>query len=151
MKPKNLISDSEDGTLTAEEVKEANAVERREEDIEKGDERGLQEEPKTEADPFLVEFTPDDPDNPKNWKTWYKWHCTMLSSLLILNSTLASSIPTSAMPLIMAEFNVDQEVAILQITLFLLGYVIGTFRCCIHTFLINDRSNCASTSFRNSR
>ncbi|TIC04961.1 MFS general substrate transporter [Wallemia mellicola] len=151
IKPKNLISDSEDGTLAAEEVKEANAVERREEDIEKGDESGAKEEPRTETDPFLVEFTPNDPDNPKNWKTWYKWHCTMLSSLLILNSTLASSIPTSAMPLIMAEFNVDQEVAILQITLFLLGYVIGTFRCYKHTFLINDRTNCVSTIFRNTR
>lgn len=121
------MPDSEDGTLNAAENAEAYAIEQREEDIEKGDERGEKDaaQAKEEKDPFLVEFTPDDPGNPKNWKPWYKWHCTMLSSLLILNSTLASSIPSSALANVMAEFGVSQEVAILQVTLFLLGYVVG--------------------------
>ncbi|TIB11219.1 hypothetical protein E3P89_02435 [Wallemia ichthyophaga] len=151
LKPKHQMPDSEHGTLlnnpadNADNVDNVDAaattdtknnsptrasvIERREEDVEKGDEKAVNDsaavQNKDEKDPFFVEFTPGDPENPKNWKTWYKWHCTMLSSVLILNSTLASSIPSSALQNVMQEFGVSQETATVQITLFLFGYVVG--------------------------
>ena len=94
-------------------------------DIEKGAITDIAPTKEEEKDPFVVEFAPDDKENPKNWPNWYKWWCTLFSSVLILNATFASSAPSTALEAVVMKFHTDTEVAILPISLFLLGYVIG--------------------------
>ena len=77
------------------------------------------------TDHFLVKLTPDDASNPKNWSSAFKWYTTVLSSVFILSSTIASSLPSTIIANMMVEFETSQTVAILTITMFLLGYIFG--------------------------
>ncbi|EIW63711.1 MFS general substrate transporter [Trametes versicolor FP-101664 SS1] len=68
---------------------------------------------------------PDDPDNPKTWSRPYRWYVTMLSAVLVLNATFASSAPSGIVPQLMAKFSFGTEVATLTIALFVAGYCVG--------------------------
>ncbi|KAM3490371.1 hypothetical protein MY3957_006311 [Beauveria namnaoensis] len=103
-----------------------------------------------------IEWKVDDPENPKNWPkvrsvpllTLYLTHqikkkkktdptacrvhqskkhmITALTSLLVLNSTIGSALPSQAIPFITAYFGVtSQEQHVLPISVFLVGYVFG--------------------------
>lgn len=76
----------------------------------------------TEEDKFLVEFKENDPHNPKNWSVSRKWYTTVLTSVFILSSTIASSLPSTIIANMMIEFQTTQTIAICTITVFLLGY-----------------------------
>ncbi len=73
----------------------------------------------------LLEFSPDDIENPKNWSKARKWYVTIVSVLLVVNATFASSSPSGCLRSISETFDVSMEVSGLVITLFLLGYVFG--------------------------
>lgn len=80
--------------------------------------------------PFLnddghVDFQPDDIENPKNWSKGRRWYITVVSILLVLNATFASSAPSGCIEGIAEEFGVSVIAAGLVITLFLLGYTFG--------------------------
>ncbi|KAI0822202.1 MFS general substrate transporter [Trametes gibbosa] len=68
---------------------------------------------------------PDDSDNPKSWSRPYRWYITMLSAMLVLNATFASSAPEGIIPDLMEQFSFGQEVATLTIALFVAGYCVG--------------------------
>ncbi|KAI0324201.1 MFS general substrate transporter [Cubamyces sp. BRFM 1775] len=68
---------------------------------------------------------PNDPENPKAWSRPYRWYITMLSAVLVLNATFASSAPEGIIPSIMQQFSFGQEVATLTIALFVAGYCVG--------------------------
>lgn len=73
-----------------------------------------------------LDFAPDDIENPKNWSVKRKWYITVVSVLLVVNATFASSSPSGCLPSIAEELHVSANpVAGLVITLFLLGYVFG--------------------------
>lgn len=72
-----------------------------------------------------VDFSPDDIENPKNWSKPRRWYITIVSIILVLNATFASSAPSGAIEGIAAEFHVSVIAAGLVITLFLLGYCFG--------------------------
>lgn len=78
-----------------------------------------------EHDRFLVEL--DNSEDPKNLRVGYKWYLTVLSGCQILNATFASSVLSSAFALIEEEYNKSQEVVILTVSLFLVGYIVGPF------------------------
>lgn len=80
---------------------------------------------KAERDKFLVEM--DERDDPKNLSVGYKWYLTILSGCQILNATFASSVLSSAYSLIEEEYGKSQEVVILTVSLFLVGYIVGPF------------------------
>ncbi|CAJ2507797.1 Uu.00g089830.m01.CDS01 [Anthostomella pinea] len=73
----------------------------------------------------LVTFHPDDPENPKNWSKAYKWYCTMVVAITCFVVAFASSVVTADIPGVVKEFNVSEEVALLSITLFVMGFGIG--------------------------
>ncbi|GAB5592809.1 Synaptic vesicle transporter SVOP [Umbelopsis nana] len=73
----------------------------------------------------LVTFEIDDPENPKNWSKLYKWYCTMLIAFVCFVVALASAIVTADMGGVAKEFNVSDEVALLTVTLFVIGFGIG--------------------------
>ncbi|KAA1468797.1 MFS general substrate transporter [Dentipellis sp. KUC8613] len=74
---------------------------------------------------ILVEFSDSDPLNPKMWSSLYRWYLTVVSGLLVLNATFASSAPSGVIPQMMEQFDMGTEVATLTISLFTAGYCIG--------------------------
>lgn len=73
----------------------------------------------------LLDFSPNDIENPKNWSTGRRWYITVVSVLLVVNATFASSGPSGTLVGIAEHFKVSQVAAGLVITLFLLGYCFG--------------------------
>ncbi|KJZ80216.1 hypothetical protein HIM_00066 [Hirsutella minnesotensis 3608] len=74
----------------------------------------------------VISWEVNDPENPYNWSNWKKFLILLLSSLLVLNSTVSSSLPSMAVPYITAEFGVGStEQKVLPISIFLIGYVFG--------------------------
>ncbi|WVQ72020.1 hypothetical protein IAR50_001564 [Cryptococcus sp. DSM 104548] len=76
-------------------------------------------------DPYHVQFEPGENINPKNWSVAYRWFLTGIGSLLVLNSTFASSAPSGIVTDLEEYFTFSQEVAILTISLFVAGYCVG--------------------------
>ncbi|KAI1421915.1 major facilitator superfamily domain-containing protein [Xylaria sp. FL1777] len=73
----------------------------------------------------LVTFQPGDPENPKNWSKGFKWYITMVVAGTCFVVALASSIVTPDIDGVAEEFNVSSEVALLSITLFVVGFGVG--------------------------
>ncbi|KAG9243243.1 major facilitator superfamily domain-containing protein [Calycina marina] len=73
----------------------------------------------------LVTFTPNDPDNPKNWSKAYKWWCTMVVAVTCFVVAFASSVITSDIIGVEKEFNVSEEVALVSISVFVVGFGLG--------------------------
>jgi MFS family permease len=72
-----------------------------------------------------VAFEPNDPGNPKNWSKAFKWYCTMVVALTCFVVAFASSVITADIPGVMEEFGVSEEVALVSISLFVVGFGIG--------------------------
>jgi DHA1 family multidrug resistance protein-like MFS transporter len=88
--------------------------------------KGLEapEKPNLNSD-GLLEFSPGDIENPKNWSNARRWYITIVSVLLVVNATFASSSPSGSVEGIAEHFGISVEAANLVITLFLLGYCFG--------------------------
>lgn len=79
-----------------------------------------------EKDPNLVEWEgPDDPANPHNWSLAKKWVSMVVVSTSSFCVTLNSSIVTSTFDAISTEFHIGREVAILGLSLFVVGLGVG--------------------------
>ncbi|KAJ6096955.1 hypothetical protein N7486_007701 [Penicillium sp. IBT 16267x] len=78
------------------------------------------------ASKTIVSFGPNDPGNPVNWKNSRKFLVLAAGVMQVMNSTIASSICSNAIPQIAAEFNIKNEQAlVLPISIFLIGYILG--------------------------
>ncbi|KAJ6010360.1 hypothetical protein N7451_001772 [Penicillium sp. IBT 35674x] len=78
------------------------------------------------ASKTIVSFGPNDPGNPVNWKNSRKFLVLAAGVMQVMNSTIASSICSNAVPQIAAEFNIENEQAlVLPISIFLIGYILG--------------------------
>ncbi|TGO81778.1 hypothetical protein BPOR_1019g00010 [Botrytis porri] len=73
----------------------------------------------------LVTFLPDDPENPKNWSKAFKWYITMVVALTCFVVAFASSVITADLIGVEEEFDVSEEVALVSITVFVMGFGIG--------------------------
>ncbi|KAJ9113210.1 hypothetical protein QFC22_006049 [Naganishia vaughanmartiniae] len=91
-------------------------------DVEKGEAEVTVE--KTDEE-WMVRFEKGDPENPKNWSSLYRWYLTAAGSLLVLNSTFASSAPSGVVPNLERQFGFGREVGTLTISLFVAGYCCG--------------------------
>ncbi|KAH8100002.1 MFS general substrate transporter [Cristinia sonorae] len=79
---------------------------------------------KREAD-YEVQFAEGDKENPHNWPVWKKWAVTVLSGALVLNATLASSLPAGNLSLMRQDLHFSAEVGNLTLSLFVLGFAFG--------------------------
>lgn len=79
----------------------------------------------TEDDPYLVEYIPNDPRNPMEWGQVKKWVIIMTVAIATLAVAFISSAYSGATRPIIEEFGISQEVSILGISLFVLGFAIG--------------------------
>lgn len=73
----------------------------------------------------LVVFVDNDKDDPRNWSPARKWFLTLLLGLVCFNAALGSAIVTGDIEGPMKTFGVSEEVVILTITLFVLGFGFG--------------------------
>ncbi|KZF22154.1 major facilitator superfamily protein [Xylona heveae TC161] len=73
----------------------------------------------------LVTFTIGDPENPKNWSKGYKWWCTMVVAFTCFVVAMNSAIVTADTEGVARTFHVSDEVALLTITLFVIGFGVG--------------------------
>lgn len=68
-------------------------------------------------DPNLVDFDgPDDQDNPQNLPVLRKWSITLITAILTLTITFASSIFSTAIMVVSKEFHVGEEVGTLGVS-----------------------------------
>ncbi|KAJ5881593.1 uncharacterized protein N7529_000265 [Penicillium soppii] len=79
----------------------------------------------TVDDPHAVVWIPADPRNPMNFRPMKKWAITILVSFVTLAVSLVSSAFSGGMAQMMEEFGVVEEVVILGVSLFVLGFAIG--------------------------
>ncbi|KAF3291935.1 hypothetical protein TWF132_006441 [Orbilia oligospora] len=79
----------------------------------------------TDEDPYLVEYIPEDPRNPMLFTPWTKWTITMVVAFATLAIAFVSSAYSGGIQQIKEEFNCSNIVAILGISLFVLGFTIG--------------------------
>ncbi|KAI2615948.1 MFS general substrate transporter [Hypoxylon sp. NC1633] len=82
-------------------------------------------EPDGEHHYHLVTFLPNDPENPKNWSKAYKWYCTMVVAVTCFVVAFSSSVVTPDIAGVADEFGVSDEVALLSVTLFVVGFGVG--------------------------
>jgi hypothetical protein len=74
----------------------------------------------TALDPaYLVKWDHDDPLNPQNWSVKYKWWVTFQLGMLALAGSLGSSITTPADDTIAEYTGVSNELAVLDVSLYL--------------------------------
>ncbi|PPQ67075.1 hypothetical protein CVT25_005676 [Psilocybe cyanescens] len=86
----------------------------------------LEGESLVDYDPYLIDtFEPNDPEDPQNWSNAKRWYLTLISGLLVLNATFASSSPSGIFPQLMEEFQMSEKVGILTLSLFVCGYCVG--------------------------
>ena len=73
----------------------------------------------------LVTFDINDPENPKNWSKLFKWYCTMIIAFVCFVVAFASSVITADIIGPAEDLGMSQEVSLLAITLFVVGFGIG--------------------------
>ncbi|KUJ16879.1 MFS multidrug transporter-like protein [Mollisia scopiformis] len=76
-------------------------------------------------DSNLVEFAPNDPSDPRNWPAWRKW--SIILSITFANFTVIwnASGYTTALTMFEEKWGTSAEVAVLPLTLYVLGLAIG--------------------------
>ncbi|KAF2223014.1 major facilitator superfamily domain-containing protein [Elsinoe ampelina] len=79
----------------------------------------------TEDDPFIVSWIPDDPRNPQNWSGARKWTITAIVAVATLAVAFVSSAYSGGARQIIQQFEISQEVSVLGVSLFVLGFAIG--------------------------
>lgn len=79
----------------------------------------------TVADPYEVVFPPGDPVNPYNYSIGRKWFIVSNVALATLAITFASSAYAGGVIQLIHEFHCSREVAVLGVSLFVLGFALG--------------------------
>lgn len=79
----------------------------------------------TKDDPYVVSWIPGDRRNPMNFSSLTKWLLTVIISVLTLSASVASSGYAGSLQQLIATFEVDREIIILGISVFVLGFAFG--------------------------
>ncbi|KAL2072106.1 hypothetical protein VTL71DRAFT_11449 [Oculimacula yallundae] len=103
--------------------------------------------PNGKGDYKLVTFLPNDPENPKNWSKAYKWYITMVVALTCFVVAFASSVVTADIIGVQKEFKISETVALLTITLFVVGFGIGPMAFAPMSEIVGRRMIYATTLF----
>ncbi|KAI5860547.1 MFS general substrate transporter [Durotheca rogersii] len=79
----------------------------------------------TDDDPFVVDFLPNDPKDPMTFSKPKKWGITALQAIAVLAVAFVSTAYSGGIGEIIREFQVDTQIAILGVSLFVLGFALG--------------------------
>jgi hypothetical protein len=77
----------------------------------------------------LVTWKIQDPENPKNFSKLKKWYITLVVAATCFVVAFNSAVVTADIRGPAEEFGVSEEVSLLSITLFVIGFGIGRCRC----------------------
>ncbi|KAK4702416.1 hypothetical protein P7C70_g3805, partial [Phenoliferia sp. Uapishka_3] len=80
---------------------------------------------KGEDGSLYIRSAPGDPSSPRDWPKWKRYGIVLLASFLNNLVTIGVSSYSTGTTEIASEFNVSAEVAILGLTLFILGFALG--------------------------
>jgi multidrug resistance protein len=80
-----------------------------------------------EKPPILhyVNWDVNDPECPYNWSSAYRWGCTMCVAGLVVSAAFGTSVITGRLNGVVESFGCTEEVAILQVSLMVFGFMIG--------------------------
>ncbi|CAE6432145.1 unnamed protein product [Rhizoctonia solani] len=73
----------------------------------------------------VVDWLPDDPENPMNWKISYRRFISLMIGLSCFCVAFSSSCYTAAVPGVIRTFGPKLDVALLGLSLFVLGFGLG--------------------------
>lgn len=93
----------------------------------------------------LITWKVDDPENPKNWSKAYKWWCTMVVAITCFVVAFNSAVITADIEGVSKTFHVSEEVALLTITLFVVGFGVGPMAFAPLSEIVGRRVIYAST------
>lgn len=83
------------------------------------------EEPELDPEIEFVTFVTNDPENPHNWSLTIRWFYTVLFSLLVICVAYGSACIAGGLGTVSQKFDVSAEVAILSVSLMVLGFSFG--------------------------
>lgn len=86
---------------------------------------GSDGEEKLDPDIEFVTFHKNDPENPHNWSMFRKWLYTFVYSWAVISAAYGSSSLAGGLPLICEKYNVSDEVAVLTVSLMVIGFLVG--------------------------
>ncbi|KII88762.1 hypothetical protein PLICRDRAFT_176307 [Plicaturopsis crispa FD-325 SS-3] len=79
----------------------------------------------TSGSPYIVDWDENDPENPYTWSRVKKWMITAQVSSGTLSVSFGSSAYSAGIPQAMADLRVSREVAVLGLSLYVLGFGLG--------------------------
>ncbi|KAH8907819.1 MFS transporter [Coniochaeta sp. PMI_546] len=79
----------------------------------------------TDDDPYIVDYLHNDRQDAMNFSKGRKWAIAILQSLSTFAVTFASSVYVSGIGGVMQHFDVSEEVAMLGLSLYVLGFALG--------------------------
>jgi multidrug resistance protein len=79
----------------------------------------------TQESPYIVDFLEDDAHNPFSFPMWKKWSITLGVAFATLAVAFVSTAYTGGVEEVIKTFEISTEVAILGVSLFVLGFAIG--------------------------
>jgi hypothetical protein len=79
----------------------------------------------TAKKPFIVDFLAQDARNPLEFPQWKKWTITILQAVATLAVALVSTAYSGGIVDVMRVFRISTELAILGLSVFVLGFAIG--------------------------
>ncbi|KAJ7581004.1 MFS general substrate transporter [Mycena floridula] len=79
----------------------------------------------TSSSPFIVSFPPNDPHNPYNWSHTKKWLVTAQLALATWTVSFSSSAYAGGLANTEVDLGISQEIAVLGISLYVLGFAVG--------------------------
>ncbi|KAJ3760216.1 MFS general substrate transporter [Lentinula raphanica] len=79
----------------------------------------------TREDPYIVVWDEDDPEDPYNWSKTRKWIITTQLALTTFTVSFSSSSYSGGLEDITRDLNVSDELAVLGISLYVLGFAVG--------------------------
>ncbi|CAL1704107.1 unnamed protein product [Somion occarium] len=79
----------------------------------------------TVEDPYVVDWDPDDKSYPYNWSNGRRWLITLQLALSTLTVAFCSSAITGGLAALAKEMHCSQEVALLGVSLYVIGFGLG--------------------------
>lgn len=79
-----------------------------------------------EEDIEFVTFTTGDPENPHNWSAKVRWLYTLILSVMVICASYGSDCLAGGLGTINDKFHVSTEVSTLSVSLFVLGFGVGS-------------------------
>lgn len=73
----------------------------------------------------FVTFLPQDPENPHNWSAFRRWLYTFILAWGVISAAYGSSSLAGGLPLVSKNFGISSEVAILSVSLMVVGFLVG--------------------------